>query len=92
MNGAAVRNAAYPANWLQIFTGVTDADGRCHELAHDAAPGVYRLVFDIAGYLARLGRAGIYPEITITFTCSGEAHDHLPLPLTDNSYTTDRGS
>jgi 5-hydroxyisourate hydrolase len=39
-----------------------------------------------------MGRKSIYPEIAITFITSGEAHYHLPLLLTDNSYTTYRGS
>ena len=58
----------------------------------DAPPGVYRLTFDTGAYLARIGRTSIYPEISITFTCDGEAHYHLPLLLSDNSYTTYRGS
>ena len=37
-----------------------------------------------------MGRASIYPEISITFTCDGKAHYHLPLLLSDNSYTTYR--
>ena len=80
------------ADWIQISTGVTDSDGRCRDLAHDAAPGVYRLTFDTGAYLKRIGRASIYPEISITFTCGDEAHYHLPLLLSDNSYTTYRGS
>ena len=43
-------------------------------------------------YLARIGRTSIYPEISITFNCSGKEHYHLPLLLSDNSYTTYRGS
>ncbi|SPE19157.1 Hydroxyisourate hydrolase [Candidatus Sulfotelmatomonas gaucii] len=79
-------------NWIQIATGVTDANGRCSDLKHDAAAGVYRLRFETGAYFRRAGRTSIYPELTITFTCSGEAHYHLPLLLSDNSYTTYRGS
>ena len=39
-----------------------------------------------------LGRSTIYPEIAITFDCEIEGHYHLPLLLSDNSYTTYRGS
>jgi 5-hydroxyisourate hydrolase len=39
-----------------------------------------------------MGRKSIYPEIAVTFATSGEGHYHLPLLLTDNSYTTYRGS
>ncbi len=65
-------------DWIEIATGVTDADGRCRDLAQDAAPGVYRLTFATGAYLKRSGRASIYPEISVTFTCGGEAHYHLP--------------
>jgi 5-hydroxyisourate hydrolase len=78
--------------WRTVGEGATDADGRCRSLAQDAAPGLYRLTFDTGAYLIRNGRSGIYPEISITFTCDGETHDHLPLLLSDNSYTTYRGS
>ncbi len=50
------------------------------------------LTFATDEYFRALGRESIYPEIAITFTTSGEAHYHLPLLLSDNSYTTYRGS
>jgi 5-hydroxyisourate hydrolase len=81
-----------PHSWVEVSRSVTDADGRCRDLAPDLPAGVYRLTFDTGAYLAQNGRTGIYPEISITFTCSGEAHYHLPLLLSDNSYTTYRGS
>jgi 5-hydroxyisourate hydrolase len=84
--------ACAPGDWIEAASGVTDADGRCRDLAQDAAAGLYRLTFDTGAYLARMGRTSIYPEISITFTCDGEAHYHLPLLLSDNSYTTYRGS
>ena len=78
--------------WEVIATGITDADGRCRDLAPDAKKGVYRLTFETRAYLARIGRDSIYPEISITFICSGKEHYHLPILLSDNSYTTYRGS
>jgi 5-hydroxyisourate hydrolase len=81
-----------PCDWTEVATGVTDADGRCQDLTSDAEQGVYRLTFSTGDYLQRMGRTSIYPEIVITFTCSGDAHYHLPLLLSDNSYTTYRGS
>ena len=78
--------------WEVIATGVTDADGRCRDLVPDAKKGVYRLTFKTRAYLARIGRDSIYPEISITFICSGKEHYHLPILLSDNSYTTYRGS
>ncbi|HVU45988.1 MAG TPA: hydroxyisourate hydrolase [Terracidiphilus sp.] len=78
--------------WVHVADSQTDADGRCRDLTENALPGTYRLTFETGSYLARHGRKSIYPEIQITFTCSGDEHYHLPLLLSDNSYTTYRGS
>lgn len=78
--------------WITISTGSTDADGRCRDLAQDAVEGVYRLTFETGAYLNGKGRSTIYPEISIAFNCNGDEHYHLPLLLSDNSYTTYRGS
>jgi 5-hydroxyisourate hydrolase len=81
-----------PGGWVEVAAATTDNDGRCRDLALNAEPGLYRLTFDTGAYLLRCGRASIYPEISITFRCDGEGHYHLPLLLSDNSYTTYRGS
>ena len=78
--------------WIAIEGSETDVDGRCRNLTSDAPAGNYRLTFGTGDYLARMGRGSIYPEISITFVCDGDAHYHLPLLLSDNSYTTYRGS
>lgn len=78
--------------WVPVSSEMTDDDGRCGNLKQDADPGIYRLTFGTGDYLERLGRTSIYSEISITFICSGEAHYHLPLLLSDNGYTTYRGS
>jgi 5-hydroxyisourate hydrolase len=78
--------------WIAVNESATDADGRCRDLATHAASGTYRLTFATGAYLARMGRTSIYPEIAITFICDGKSHYHLPLLLSDNSYTTYRGS
>jgi 5-hydroxyisourate hydrolase len=78
--------------WIAISSATTDADGRCANLAPEAGSGVYRFSFESGAYLNRNGRTGIYPEISVTFACDGEAHYHLPLLLSDNGYTTYRGS
>jgi 5-hydroxyisourate hydrolase len=80
------------AEWMSVSSSATDADGRCSDLMENAPSGAYRLTFGTAVYLERNGRTSIYPEIHILFNCSGEAHYHLPLLLSDNSYTTYRGS
>jgi 5-hydroxyisourate hydrolase len=79
-------------SWTPAGSGVTDADGRCPDLAQNSPSGIYRLTFLTQAYQQQHGRASLYPEITITFTCDGEEHFHLPLLLGGNSYTTYRGS
>jgi 5-hydroxyisourate hydrolase len=79
-------------HWTEVAKAETDHDGRCHNLALDAAAGHYRFTFQTGDYLSRQDRTTIYPEITITFECGNDAHYHLPLLLSDNSYTTYRGS
>jgi len=80
------------AGWVEIAASMTDGDGRCRHLAADVPAGDYRFTFDTGEYLKRLGRTSIYPEIVITFTCDGKEHYHLPLLVSDNCYTTYRGS
>lgn len=84
----AARNNA----WALIRDSATDEDGRCRDLANNAERGRYRLTFVIGPYLRKLARSSIYPEISITFECDGIGHYHLPLLLSDNCYTTYRGS
>jgi len=78
--------------WSQICLTATDTDGRCSTPMPDAEAGTYRITFNTHEYLGRMGRDSIYPEISITFNCDGASHYHLPLLLSDNSYTTYRGS
>jgi 5-hydroxyisourate hydrolase len=80
------------SSWALVKESATDSDGRCRDLTQNAAEGLYRLTFQTGAYLRRLGRRSLYPEISITFTCDGKEHYHLPLLLSDNSYTTYRGS
>jgi 5-hydroxyisourate hydrolase len=80
------------AKFVAVSSSATDSDGRCRDLAAEATAGVYRLTFATGDYMRRLGRSTIYPEIAITFNCSDDGHYHLPLLLSDNSYTTYRGS
>ena len=55
-------------------------------------PGVYRLIFDTGAYLRALGRASIYPEISITSLAMAMRTITCRLLLSDNGYTTYRGS
>ena len=78
--------------WIVLGQSVTDGDGRCRNLSPDASEGKYRLIFEVEDYFALHDRKSIYPEILVTFHVDGEHHYHIPLLLSDNSYTTYRGS
>ena len=78
--------------WITVKESATNADGRCHDLSNEEVAGLYRLTFSTGSYFASKGRSSIYPVISITFECGGKEHYHLPLLLSDNSYTTYRGS
>jgi len=89
---AVTLEAKVSGKWRQIASGTTDSDGRCRNLTGTAAPGLYRISFHTGPYFEEMKRKSIYPEIQLIFACDGEAHYHLPLLLSDNSYTTYRGS
>jgi 5-hydroxyisourate hydrolase len=89
-NGERVYDLA--GMWVEIARRMTDADGRCRDLMPDASEGAYRLTFETGAYLRNDERRTIYPEIAIVFQCDGRQNYHLPLLLSDNSYTTYRGS
>ncbi len=78
--------------WVPLAASATDADGRCRDLVSQAPDGTYRLRFATAEYFQAQARASIYSEVVVTFQTRGEEHYHLPLLLSDNSYTTYRGS
>jgi 5-hydroxyisourate hydrolase len=78
--------------WRIVGESVTDGDGRCRDLTSNPEAGTFRLIFATGDYLGQQGRSTFYPQIVIVFRCSGDTHYHLPLLLSDNSYTTYRGS
>jgi 5-hydroxyisourate hydrolase len=85
-----------PGNWRLLASARTDRDGRCSDLLPEGAPlqaGVYRLAFDTGSYYAAQKIDGLYPVVQIAFVVrDGETHFHIPLLLTQNGYTTYRGS
>lgn len=92
-SGIAIRLEQHLNNdWIAIGESITDSDGRCRDLSPDASNGTYRLTFAVGQYFDRHGRVSIYPEIVVAFRVDGEHHYHIPLLLSDNSYTTYRGS
>jgi 5-hydroxyisourate hydrolase len=91
--GIAIRIERETASgWTSLSTSITDHDGRCRDLCPDGSNGAYRIAFAVGSYFEQLGRVSIYPEITIAFLVDGEHDYHIPLLLSDNSYTTYRGS
>jgi 5-hydroxyisourate hydrolase len=81
------------ADWIPVGESMTDPDGRCRDLAANPGQGTYRITFATGDYLARQKRVSLYPEIVVVFNLPiDDAHCHLPLLLSDNGYTTYRGS
>jgi 5-hydroxyisourate hydrolase len=81
--------------WGVVGRGATDADGRAKSLCTGTAltAGTYRLTFQVSEYLAKNGRAGFYPYITIVFEVKDPTqHYHVPVLLSDFGFTTYRGS
>ncbi len=79
-----------------LFTGKTDADGRCKGLP-TLAPGRYRLTFAVAAYFAGLGMVLPDPPfldvIAIDFgIAEADGHYHVPLLVSPFGYSTYRGS
>lgn len=90
--------AGVPLRLLQgetvLFSGETDADGRCPALRGlTLAIGRYRLEFSVGGYLTTLADPPFLDVIPIDFgLAEPEAHYHVPLLLSPYGYSTYRGS
>lgn len=80
------------AGWVTAGQGVTDSDGRCRDLCHDGSAGEYRLTFAVGAYFAAQERVSIYGEVSFVVSVVDGSHYHLPLLLSDHSFTTYRGS
>jgi 5-hydroxyisourate hydrolase len=82
------------ADWQEVASGRTDADGRIGDLGPaDLAPDTYRVRFQVGPYFADRGQPTFYPEVVILFTLDDpDAHYHVPLLLSPYAYSTYRGS
>ena len=82
--------------WVDIASGITNADGRVVGLlAADRvlSAGTYRMHFAIEGYLKAQNQPVFYPYTDIVFTIEGDVqHYHIPLLLSPFGYSTYRGS
>ena len=79
-----------------LFSGTTNADGRCPDLPAIGA-GRYRLEFAIAAYFRAAGVALSDPPfldvVGIDFGVAGQGgHYHVPLLVSPFAYSTYRGS
>jgi 5-hydroxyisourate hydrolase len=82
----------------EIARGMTNADGRCPELAQTGlAPGRYALRFAVGDYFRALGVTLADPpfldDVTVDFGIAADGgHYHVPLLVSPYGYSTYRGS
>ncbi len=75
--------------WRQVGQSFTNAEGAVPGFAEPPAPGVYRLVYDIAAYRAD----AFFPSIAVTFEVNEPARSHhLPLTLSPFGYSVFRAA
>ena len=98
--GVSVTLSRRAGSWLDVESGVTDADGR-HRFVADTPAGTYCLTFGTGAYFTARAVAAFYPEVAVTFTipepadgtsAEGTGHFHVPLLLSPFAYSTYRGS
>jgi len=84
------------AGWQVIAEGVTDHDGRAHDLMQPTdifEPGHYRLLFETSAYFASRELECFFPQVTVSFVVRDALkHYHVPLLLSPFGYSTYRGS
>ncbi|HXG00408.1 MAG TPA: hydroxyisourate hydrolase [Bacteroidota bacterium] len=81
--------------WVQIGSGVTDADGRILNLLPSdrlLSNTTYRLTFFTQKYFSSRKQESIYPKVSVEFFASPGQHYHIPLLISPYGYTTYRGS
>jgi 5-hydroxyisourate hydrolase len=94
--GVAVKLEMFQdGQWRQLDRGVTDKDGRIHDLlpAGSVDEGIYQLTFNSGSYFADRGTATFYPKVAVIFEIKDRhQHYHVPLLLSPFGYSTYRGS
>jgi 5-hydroxyisourate hydrolase len=84
------------ARWDEVSRAETNADGRVAALLPPgaaAAPGTFRLTFDVARYFGARGQETFYTTVAIEFVIRDAAqHYHVPLLVSPFGYSTYRGS
>lgn len=96
---AGVRLRLEDASGTLLFSGETNADGRCPQLLEampELAPGRFALTFAVADYFAAEGVMLPDPpfldEVQIAFGVASDGHYHVPLLVSPFAYSTYRGS
>ena len=95
--GVSVTLSRRAGSWLDVESGVTDADGR-HRFVADTPTGTYCLTFATGAYFAARAVPTFYPVVAVTFTIgepedgADTGHFHVPLLLSPFAYSTYRGS
>ncbi|XP_044126627.1 blastomere cadherin-like isoform X2 [Bufo gargarizans] len=83
------------ARWVQVSRSVTNEDGRCPGLlrGEPLTAGTFQLRFDTKDYWKQMQQDSFYPYVEVVFTITDPKQKyHVPLLLTQFSYTTYRGS
>ena len=81
-------------NWRAIANARTDDNGRVRSFGSgfSAAPGTYRLQFDMSQYPAG-GTTPFFPEISLVFAVTdANGHYHVPVVVSPFGYSTYRGN
>jgi len=85
-----------PQGFQRIGGGTTNDDGRVKDFLDAGVtlvPGIYRMRFETAAYLALSGRSGFYPYVEVVFEIVGDGqHHHVPLLISPYGFSTYRGS
>lgn len=70
--------------WKEVGRGITTMEGIIQDFGESAAPGIYRLSFDIGAY----NPSCFFPTVTVTFEIkrADEIH-HIPLFISPWGYS-----
>ncbi|KAI8927117.1 hypothetical protein BC831DRAFT_453393 [Entophlyctis helioformis] len=88
------------ASWAVVGAGTTNADGRCTDLTAQSSatstPGTYRLTFETGKYFGSMTppQRCFFPVVVVVITVPPEPqhHYHVPVLLSNFSYSTYRGT
>lgn len=73
--------------WHEVGRGLTNSDGRIDSFGIQSAPGVYRMMFDMAAYHPDT----FFPSIAVTFEVrDSERPYHLPVMFSPFGYSVFR--